>query len=77
MKERGGSDSKNIHTDMLMNFWKCTITVISSASSSNGSSTYQKVVINLQCTPSNVPLSQQDLYPQLTTSGPHVHSLRL
>lgn len=46
---------------MLMNFWKWTVSVIAGSTSiNNGSSSYQKVPINLQHTPTAVLLSQQE-----------------
>lgn len=42
-----------------------TIMVTGSTSSRNDPSTYQKALTNLHCTPSNVLLSQQDLYLEL------------
>lgn len=64
---------------MPMNFWKWTLTVItgSTAISANGSSTYQKVHINLQCTPSDVRLSRQVLKSTADPFTSNLHSVSL
>lgn len=58
-KENKGA--KRLSDHMLMNFWKWTVSVIAGSTSiNNGSSSYQKVPINLQHTPAAVLLSQQE-----------------
>ena len=69
LAELRGRESEN--TDVLMNFLKWAVAVTGSPFSSNSPSTYKKILINLQRTSSDVPLSQEDLYVRLNPFTTH------